>query len=206
MILGYDFIISSSIWLIAIGTFVYTVKKVIIPKLYPKATLDLFLSKLKIFLEKTYPDIKFDFSIVGQSKSIEDPNERKLTIADNIFSQYKDLKLDSNKFPKTTSQSLQWSSYVFNCEPNKDKLPPDWVKRKNALIIRDHKKCLRCSKNITIDTINIYMLRSLKEHGKYNLENLISICKDCEKILTNNTKKQINLNIKESLNAIVQEV
>ncbi len=203
--LGTDYIISSLLWLSAISIFVFTVKKIIIKQLYPKTTLDLFLSKLKVFLDKTYPDFKFDLSIVEQTKSIEDPNQRKYTIIDEVFTQYKNIKLDKSKYPQSTSQSLQWNSYVFNCEPNKDKLPSDWVKRKNALIIRDHKKCIRCSKNVTIDNMKIYMIKSIKNGGKYNLENLLPVCKDCEKILNNETKKFSQLNIKDTLNLIVQE-
>ena len=203
--LGYDFIITSLLWLFGIAVFVFAFRKQILKIIYPQTTFDLFLSKLKIYLNKTYPLIKFDLSVIEQTKNDKNPNSRPFTIIDDILKQFKNLKIEQSKLPQSTPQSLQWSAYVFNCEPNKDKLPPDWVKRKNALIIRDHKKCLRCSKTVTLNTIKIHMIRSLKNGGKYHLENLLAVCKDCEIILSNDTKKMHQLTIKDDLNLIVQE-
>jgi 5-methylcytosine-specific restriction endonuclease McrA len=78
------------------------------------------------------------------------------------------------------------------------------MQRKNALLIRDNKKCFRCSKHIDINHTNIYMIRSLKDGGKYYLENLIPVCKDCEKILSKNSKKMNYLDIKENLYNLVK--
>jgi len=203
--LGYDFIISSLLWLFGIGIFVFTFKKHLLKLIYPHTTFDLFISKLKIYLEKTYPLIKFDLSIIELTKQDKNPDTRTYSIIDDIFNQFKNIKIKQSKLPQSTPQSLQWNGYIFNSEPNKEKLPPDWIKRKNALIIRDHKKCLRCSKTITINNIKIYMIRSLKNGGKYHLENLIAVCSDCEKILNNDTKKLHQLNIKDDLNLIAQE-
>ncbi|MEA2017466.1 MAG: hypothetical protein U9N59_03365 [Campylobacterota bacterium] len=203
--LGYDFIITSLLWLFGIAIFVFAFRKHILKIIYPQTTFDLFLSKLKIYLDKTYPLIKFDLSIIEQSKNEKNPDSRKYTIIDDILRQFKNLNIDRSKLPQSTPQSLQWSEYIFNCEPNRDKLPPDWIKRKNALIIRDHKKCFRCSKTVTLNNIKIHMIRSLKNGGKYHLENLIAICHDCEIILNNDTKKMHQLTIKDDLNLIVQE-
>ena len=111
--LGTDYIVSSLLWLTLVAIFVFTFRKPIMKLLYKKATLDLFISKLKIYLEKTYPDIKFDYSIV-----------------DNIIDQFKRIELNTSKYPKNTPKELHWGSYMFNCEPNKDKLPKDWMQRK----------------------------------------------------------------------------
>ncbi len=203
--LGLDYIISSIVWLSVIFALVFTFKEHIKKLFYPKTSLDLFVSKLKHYLQETYPLIKFDLSIIETSKTEQNPDIRKYTITENILNQYKKLKLDPNKFPQSTPTSLRWDSYIFNCEPNKDKLPPDWAKRKNALIIRDHKKCLRCSKTVTLNTIELHLIRPIQEGGKYYLENLISVCKDCEKILSNDPKKMANLNIKDDLDSIVQK-
>ena len=203
--LGYDFIISSLLWLFGIAIFVFTFRKHILKIIYPQTTFDLFTSKLKIYLDKTYPLVKFDLSVIEQSKHEKNPDARKYAIIDDILRQFKNLKIEQSKLPKTTPQSLQWNGYVFNCEPNREKLPPDWVKRKNALIKRDHKKCLRCSKTVTLSNIKIHMIRSLKDGGKYYLENLLSVCHDCEIVLNNDTKKSNQLTIKDDLNIIVQE-
>lgn len=202
--LGTDYVISSIIWLTAIFAFVFTFRKHIIGLFYPKKSLDLFLSKLKQYLKKNYPKITFDFSIIETSKVEKNPDTRKYIIASDILEQYKRVPLDSNKFPKSTPTSLRWDGYIFNCEPDRDKLPPDWAKRKNALITRDHKQCIRCSKPVTLSTIEIHLIRSIEDGGKYYLENLISVCKDCEKILSNDPKKMANLHIKDDLDTLVE--
>jgi hypothetical protein len=202
--LGNDFIFASLLWLFLLSGFVYTFRKPIAKLFFKKESLDLFISKLKTYTKKTYPDIKFDYSMIELSKSEQNPTTRKYDIADDILTQFKKLKLDKNRFPKTTSKDLQWQGYIFNSEPNKDKLPKDWAKRKNALFLRENRKCFRCSKYIDINTLQIRLIRSLENGGKYHLENLIPVCKDCDKILTNDPKKRDKLQIKDDLNHIVQ--
>jgi hypothetical protein len=203
--LGLDYIISSLIWLTIIFSLVFTFRKHIAKLFYPQTSLDLFISKLKHYLQETYPKIKFDLEIIETSKTEQNPDLRKYIIVGNILDQYKNLTLDKSKFPKSTPTSLRWDSYIFNCEPNKDKLPPDWAKRKNALIIRDHKRCIRCSKIVTLSTIEIHLIRPISDGGKYYLENLISVCKDCEKVLINDPKKMATLHIKDDLEHIVSQ-
>lgn len=203
--LGLDFIISSLIWLSVILLLVFTFRKHIFKKYYPQVTFDLFINKLKIFLEKKYPKITFDLSILDKTKEIKNPDERTYSIIDDIINQYKNISLDTTKFTKPTPQELQWSSYIFNSEPNKNKLPKDWMQRKNALLTRDHKECLRCSTSVDINSVHIYMIRSLEKGGTYHLENLIPVCGDCEIILTNNTKKIAHLKLKEELDILASE-
>ena len=202
--LGNDFIITSLLWLFIIAAFVFTFRKHIKRFFYPSESLDLFVSKLKIFLEKTYPDIKFDYSIIEATKDHPNPTERKYTIIDDIFTQYKKIQIDPSRYPHTTPQNLQWNGYVFNCEPNRDKLPKDWVKRKDALFKRDHRKCFRCGRYVDINSMHIKMITPLEKGGKYNLENLIPLCIDCDKLLSRYSKKMNNLFIKDKLNEIVQ--
>jgi hypothetical protein len=204
--LGYDFIASSLIWLFGLAIFIFTFRHQIARLFYKQTGFALFISKLKIFLEKTYPKIKFDFDIIQSSKKEPNPLTRKYIIADNILNQYKKLPLDKTRFPKGTPSNLHWSSYVFNSEPNKNKLPPDWPKRKNALFVRDNKQCFRCSKYIDINTMEVYMIRPVSQGGKYYLENLLPLCKDCHKVLTlkSDDKKLDSLFIKDKLYDIVQ--
>jgi len=201
--LGLDFIISSTILLIVVFLFVFLFKEQIKRFFYRNSPFELFLIRLKSYLEKTYPDILFDYSIVDKTKSEPNPDARMYMIIEHILQEYFDLILDESKFPSTTPQNIQWGSYVFNCEPNRNKLPNDWMQRKHALLQRDNKKCFRCSKKLDINTVQIYMIKSLKDNGKYNLENLIPICKDCEHIL--NQDKAKHLDIKEDLEDIVKE-
>jgi len=199
--LGLDFIVSSLIWLLVVILFVFIFRKHLKKFFYKDVYFDVFYKNLKDFLVENYPQTEFNFSIIETSKSEPNPNARKYLILDDIINQYISLKLDSSKYPKTSPQNLQWSSYIFNSEPNRDKLPTDWVQRKNALLIRDEKRCFRCSTKIDLNTIQIHMIRTLENGGKYFLENLIPICKDCDKIVN---KKIKHLDIKENLYTLVK--
>ncbi|MEA3315151.1 MAG: HNH endonuclease signature motif containing protein [Campylobacterota bacterium] len=200
---GSEFIISSLLWLFAVAIFIFLFKEQIKKFFYRDSPFELFVVKLKSYLEKTYPDISFDYSIIKKTKSEPNPDARMYIVIEHIIEEYFSLFLDESKYPNTTPQNLQWGSYVFNCEPNKNKLPNDWGQRKQALLLRDGKKCFRCSKHLDIDTVQIHMIKSLSENGKYNLENLIPICKDCEHVLKNEKTK--HLDIKEDLEDIVKE-
>ncbi len=199
--LGIDFIVSSIMWLLVVILFAFVFRKHLKKFFYKDISFDIFYKNLRSYLLETYPEVKFDFSIIETSKSEPNPNARKYIILDDIINQYSSLKLDSSKYPSVSPQNLQWSSYIFNSEPNKDKIPKDWVKRKNALLIRDNKKCFRCSTKVDLNTIQIHMIRSLEKGGKYFLENLIPMCKDCDKILN---KKIKHLDIKENLYELVK--
>lgn len=200
--LGLDYIISSLIWLLVIFSIVFVFREHIKNYFYPQVSLDLFLSKLKHYLNENHPKIPFDFSIIEETKNEKNPDIRKFAIVGSMIEQYKKYPLKQADYPQATPTSLRWDSYVFNCEPNKDKLPPDWEKRKNALIIRDKKSCLRCGKKVTQFTIAVHLIRPLSDGGKYHLENLLSLCKDCEKVLSKDPKKIATLQIKEDLEEI----
>lgn len=202
--LGTDYVISSTIWLTVIGIFVFAFRKKIFKRFYEDESLETFIEKLTIYLKKTYPNIKFNLSIIRLSESEPNPDTRKYMIISDIFNQFSNLKLDKNKLPTLTPQSMQWQGYVFNCEPNKNKLPPDWGKRKNALLQRDGKRCIRCSRKLEVHSTEVHMIRSLNEGGKYYLENLIPVCKDCKKILENDPTKKTGFIIKAELEDIIE--
>jgi 5-methylcytosine-specific restriction endonuclease McrA len=204
MFLGLDYIISSIIWLTLVGAFVFAFRKKIFKRYYQEESIDLFIDKLKHYLKKTYPGISFDYSIIETSQSEPNPDTRKYTIIGDIFTQFSNLTIPKSKLPKLTPKELQWDGYVFNCEPNKQKLPPDWGKRKNALLTRDNHQCLRCSKKLTISTTEIHMLKPLEDGGKYYLENLIPLCKDCQKLLQKDSTQQSSFKIKEDLEDIAE--
>ncbi|MEA3353842.1 MAG: HNH endonuclease signature motif containing protein [Campylobacterota bacterium] len=200
--LGLDFIVSSIFWLILVFLFIFIFKEQIKKLLYGASTFDLFLTKLKTYLKKTYPKIKFNFDIIEESKIEENPSTRKYLIADNIVTQFIALKIDPSSYPSGTPSNIHWSGYAFHCEPNKDKLPKDWAQRKQALLARDKKVCFRCGKNITAANMEVHMIRGLDQGGKYFLENLLPVCKDCHKLLDH---KKINyLQIKDDLYDIVK--
>lgn len=49
------------------------------------------------------------------------------------------------------------------------------------------------------------MIHSLKQGGKYYLENLIPVCKDCHKILSKDPSKMKHIKLKEDLEDIAKE-
>jgi len=202
--LGTDYIVSSLIWLLAIFAFVFTFRKHIMKLFYKKISLDLFISKIRTYLTKTYPNHEFDYTIIEHSISEKNPELRKYMIADDIIEQFMRIEIDQSKYPKSTPKELQWSSYIFNCEPNKDKLPVDWIQRKNALFLREQRQCFRCSTYIDMNTLHPKLIIPLKDGGKYYLENMIPLCTDCDKLLSDNPKKSSFFNIKDALYEIVE--
>jgi 5-methylcytosine-specific restriction endonuclease McrA len=204
--LGTDYVVSSIIWLTLVGTFVFAFRKKIFKRFYEDEPFDEFIYQLKLYLEKNYPKLKYDLSIIEVSESEPNPLTRKLMIISDILNQFNNLKIDKSKLPNITPPELhQWDSYVFHCEPHKQKLPPDWAKRKNALLTRDQRKCFRCTKAVDINSVDIHMLRSLNDGGKYYLENLIPVCRDCKKVLENDPKSSKSLNIKDDLEDLVEK-
>jgi len=202
--LGTDYIISSLLWLIGIGAFVYVVKDPILKYFNNKGNFKEFTNKVKAYLEETYPKVKFDYTIITTTNNEPDEELRKNMVVDDIVDQYKKLQLDKNKYPKSTNASKLWNSYTFNCEPNRNKLPPDMPQRINALLTRENQQCFRCSIKIKITSANFFMILSLEKGGKYQLENLVPVCKDCKKILDNDTKNLSFLKIKDDLYEILE--
>ena len=202
--LGTDYIISSLLWLTGLSFFVYTVREPIMRYFNNKGNFIEFEKDLKQYLKKTYPDIKFDYTIISATKNEPSEELRKNMVIDNIVDQFKKLVLNKKRFPKATDASKLWNSYTFNCEPNKTKLPPDMPQRLNALLTREHQKCFRCSKKLKISSAHFYMLVSLEKGGKYQLENLVPVCIDCKKLLET-PEKINNLKIKDDLYEILED-
>jgi hypothetical protein len=203
--LGTDYVVSSILWLVAIGFFVYTVKDPVLRYFNNKGNFQEFENDIKQYLKETYPDVKFDYTIIDTTKNEPSEELRKNMIIDDIVTQFKKLTLNKSKFPKATNAAKLWSSYTFNCEPNKNKLPPDMPQRINALLTREKQKCFRCSKKLKISTAHFYMLVGLEKGGKYQLENLVSICIDCKKILNNDPSKTGALKIQDDLYEILED-
>ncbi|MEA3290577.1 MAG: HNH endonuclease signature motif containing protein [Campylobacterota bacterium] len=200
--LGLDFIVSSILLLCLVFIVVFIFRERLKKLVYGRSSFDLFLSKLKTYLELNYPKTSFNFDIIEKSKIEDNPTTRKYLIVDNIISQYTSLTLDSSKFPSGTPANLHWKGYAFLSEPDKNKLPKDWVQRKQALLTRDKNCCFRCGKSITISNMDIHMIRDINKGGKYFLENLLPVCKDCFKLLNN--QKLNHITIKDDLYDIVK--
>ena len=83
--LGLDFIISSLIWLLVVILFAFIFRKHLKKFFYKDVSFDVFYKNLNSYLSETYPEVKFDLSIIETSKSEVNPNARKYLILDNFL-------------------------------------------------------------------------------------------------------------------------
>jgi len=203
--LGADYIVSSFLWLLGIGMFIYTVREPIMRYFNNKGNFQEFENDIKEYLYVTYPKISFDYTVIDSTKQEPSEDLRKNMVVDNIIDQFKKISLDKSRYPKATNAGKLWSSYTFNCEPNKNKVPSDMPQRINELLTREHQQCFRCSKKLKISSAHFYMLIALQNGGRYQLENLVPVCIDCKKILSNDPNKLNSLKIKEDLYDILED-
>ena len=199
--LGYDFIILSLLLLLAIFIFVFIFKEKIFTKKYNTLQGDNFKNEIIEYLSSTYPKFKFDFSILDDKSSKEDALTTKYTQVDNLIDQYINNRPFSKKLLKPLKTDNLWSEYAFYSHPNKDKLPPDWIKRKKLAYERDNNACVRCSVGLAMKDSILYVVTSVEDGGQYYLENLTTLCSDCNKILNEKTNA---LKIKDDLYEFVK--
>lgn len=197
--LGADFSISGIILLTSIFIFIIYFRKRVFFFLYKKDNLDQFIIDVKEYLASSYPNFKFDYLFI-HGLDEKNPDAKKYLILDTLISQYtnKPYKAKVTNPLKTTL----WSSYVFYSKANNDKLPEDWMQRKNAILERENQKCQRCSKKINLKQSDIYLIKDIKNGGTFYLENLILLCHDCMKIESKKKDPSIdtkNLDIKDNL-------
>jgi len=199
--LGNDFIIYSTLMLTSLFIFVFYFKDKILKKQYNTLDDDNFKNEILTYLTSTYPKFRFDFSILDETNKNEDALTTKYSQVDNLINQYINNRPFSKKLLKPIKTDNLWSEYAFYSKPNKDKLPPDWLKRKKVAYDRDNNSCVRCSKNIAMKDCVLHVVTPLEEGGQYYLENLASLCTDCNKILN---KKISALKIKDDLYEFVK--
>ena len=194
--LGNDFIIISLLLLISIFIFVFFFKDKIFKKKHTPLKDEVFKNIIITYLKKTYPKFKFDFSVLDKRYPNEDALTTKYSQIDDIINQYINNRPFSKKLLKPIKTDNLWSEYAFYSKPKKDKLPPDWLKRKKVAYERDKHTCVRCSKNLLLKDCVLFMVTPINKGGQYYLENLATLCTDCNKILD---KKLSALKIKDEL-------
>ena len=199
---GNDFIISSSILIVGIFSSLYIFRKKIFKFYYNDSNFDLFISSITKYLETNHPKIKFDFSIVNKLSSEPNPTARAYAIVDGLIDQFLLAPVDTSSAHKPISQAQLWDSYTFNAKPNGTKLPSDWAKRKVVALQRDNNTCQRCGVSVKPENAHLFLIKSINNGGQFYLENLIIICKDCQKATTNKDLKY--LDIRDELNSFIQ--
>ncbi len=191
--LGKDFIVSSIILIIVIFTLLYIFRKKVFKSHYKETDFDLFVKHVKEYLKTNHPKIKFNYKIIESSASEPNPQTRCYTIIDNLVDQFINADIDISLTPRAISQSQLWDSYTFNAKPIGTKLPDDWTKRKMVVLQRDHNICQRCGFVTKPENAHLFLLQSIKEGGQFYLENLIIICKDCQRVTTKKDLKYLNI-------------
>ena len=200
--LGLDFIISSLALILVCSYILYIYREQVFRFFYKKNNFNLFIRNIKQYLDVKYPKIKFDFKIVEDSKPEENPQTRCYLVINNLVLQYTNYELDTSNTNLSIQHNQLWNSYTFNSRPSGNKLPDDWAKRKNIAYQRDHGNCQRCGTHTKIETAHLYIVKPIEDGGQYYLENLITLCRDCDKITTNSNLKY--LDIMDKLNSFVK--
>jgi len=187
-----EFSISAFFWLLLSISFALASGIYIKKKYFSYKELDEFIKRLRTYLKKTYPKIKFDYN---RLKELQDTNidTLKFLIIDNLVEQFINLDFKPLTRPYLKTNKL-WSSYVIYSTPSKKyDLPPDWLKRKEIVYERESGICQRCYKEIKTKNSDLVLIKPLNENGNFYLENLALVCIDCKKIIE---AKRTNSNIK----------
>lgn len=204
MNLDIRFIISGTvIILLLIPLYIY--RKRVFKFIYKGVDFKTFLINLKYYLEDHYPRIPFNFDIV--EKTIDEKNQqlRQMLVIEDMIGQFSNHEFDVQT-QSCISNELLWSNYEQNSKPAKDKYPKDWSRRKECTWNRDNGKCKRCGTQTKLVDAQISFVKSIKNGGGYNFENLFTLCSDCNKIINStniqNTSKDLVIQeklIKETL-------
>lgn len=199
MKLGMDFIIYSSLLLSTLLP-LYIFRQKIIKFLYKPSDFETFLTELKKYTNNNHAYIDFDYSIVEKTKDEENPKARQILIVENMLMQFTEFEINIST-QNSVGKDLLWQTYDTDSFPNKEKLPKDWLRRKETVLKRDNYKCSRCGLKIGINDSQVYVIRDIHNGGTYHFENLLTVCTDCNRILKAEDISKVikSLNITDAL-------
>lgn len=197
MILDFKFIIASSI-LLAFIIPLYIYRKKVFAFAYKKGGIEQFILDIKLHMKKEHPKIPIDYSIIDETKNEKDIRIRETLIVEDIINQFY-----NHEYLKMTqamvSKDKLWNNYN-ELSSNNLKVPSDWKRRRELAHSRDNEKCNRCGTKSKFENSHTIFVKDIKDGGGYNLENLITLCSDCNRILNSqnpkNTMSSLNLNDK----------
>lgn len=147
----------------------------------------LFLKDLEFYMQKNHPKINLEYSIVEKTKNELNITIRETLVVEDIIKQFFNfnyLKKSQDSIPK----EKLWVNYEEKSTSN-SKYPSDWSLRKEASWKRDNKCCNRCGNTIELKDSHTNFVKEIKNGGGYNLENIITLCMDCNKILNSTNPK-----------------
>ncbi|MDD2291663.1 MAG: HNH endonuclease signature motif containing protein [Aliarcobacter sp.] len=182
MILGADFSIFASLIIAClIPLYIYR-KKIFSAKYESGDDFSIFLKDLKLYMQNHHPKIHIDyFSIIEKTKSELNLEIRETLIVEDVVKQFFNFeyyKKTQNAIPKERI----WVNYEEKSLSN-PKYPNDWPLRKESAWLRDNKCCNRCGITLDLKDMHTNFVKEIKDGGGYNLENIITLCTDCNRII-----------------------
>jgi hypothetical protein len=163
----------------------------------------LFVSDLKEYMSNFHPKIKIDYSFIN--RTVNEPNLelRETIIIENVISQFFNYAY-AKKTQDDIPREKHWLNYEEKSISN-PKYPSDWPLRKEFAWKRDNKCCNRCGNNLNLKDSYTCFVKDIKDGGGYNLENIITLCIDCNKILHSQNPKSTmsSLVLNEKLMALI---
>ena len=138
-------------------------------------------------MQKHHPKIDFDYSIIEKTKNEVNLKIRETLIVEDIINQFFNYDY-SIKTQNDIPREKHWINYEEKSKSN-PKYPSDWLLRKEFAWKRDNKSCNRCGNNLTLNESHTHFAKDIKDGGGYNLENIVILCVDCNKILNSQNPK-----------------
>ena len=187
MILDMDFVILSSLMVACLIPLYIFRKKIFSLKHTNDGGFHLFIKDLKLYMQKHHPKIDFDYSIIEKTKNEVNLKIRETLIVEDIINQFFNYDY-SIKTQNDIPREKHWINYEEKSKSN-PKYPSDWLLRKEFAWKRDNKSCNRCGNNLTLNESHTHFAKDIKDGGGYNLENIVILCVDCNKILNSQNPK-----------------
>ncbi|MDD2896191.1 MAG: HNH endonuclease [Aliarcobacter sp.] len=187
MVLGADFSILASLLIAClIPLYIYR-EKIFSAKYKNNGNFPLFLKDLKLHMQTNHPKINIEYSIVEKTENELNLELRETLIIENVVEQFFNFQY-SKKTQSTISRENIWVNYEEKSISN-PKYPSDWPQRKEFAWRRDNKCCNRCGNTLSLKDSHTNFVKEIKDGGGYNLENIIILCVDCNKIVNSTNPK-----------------
>ena len=188
MILGADFSILASLLIAClIPLYIYR-EKIYSAKYKNNGDFALFLKDIKSHMQNNHPKINIEYTTIIEKTKLELNLEiRETLIVEDVVKQFFNFQY-SKKTQTTLLKEKLWLNYGDKSLSN-PKYPSDWTQRKEAAWRRDNGYCNRCGNNMDLKDTHTNFVKEIKDGGGYNLENIIILCTDCNKILTSTNPK-----------------
>lgn len=181
MNLGISFILASiGIFALLLPLYIYVKKKKHLPFL--KSDLDYFKHEVEIYFSNNHPKIPINFDIFEKSKTAKHEHIEEILVIEDLVTQFAHAPY-TFQTQATPDKELLWRTYEDASIPIKGKLPKDWSRRKELIYRRDHQACQRCGQKIKLDNAYAGIIKPIEHGGTYHLENLVTLCVDCNRIM-----------------------